>query len=609
MNEELYNHGLITNEVPPNLATEWVRNVEWLAMPTVLPTERKVVVLHRIDPGAGNFVAFNVVVTGGYTVDWGDGTSVNYASTASSYKQYDFDVVSGTPTSEGYKQVLITITPQIPANTVTFINFQQKHNLAGLSNYPQAFQDIIISLPGITGITLGSSGTSTHAYAYLERVQLIASALTSYNALFGDMIRLQSASVASSATITNTGYMFSNCVKLQSAPFVDLTAVTTATYMFAKCRYLKSLPYASITTAITNATSMFQYCDSLAAVPQITFTAASVNCTQMFQYCTNLIVAPVINWVKVNNLSNAFAYCARLTKFGGVNLPLCTTINSMFAYSGMVSPGDFTTSTLLTQADSMFYRCERLERAPEISNTVNVNTMAGMYYYCYNIKSCPVYDTANVTSMSNMFANCYSLEAAPAFNTIKVTTFSGMFANCVALSTIPMYDYQKATTISTMFNNCVGLKSIGAFNFGTTTTSGIICTSAFSCSNAFDGALEEIGTFTIPATAASVSYGSMFVNNRNLKSVNLDCAKVIATAGIGSVLSGAVNIRSVILTGLRFGAFTIGGMMDAPALVALFTSLGTATGSQTITVSGNWGWASLTAADKLIATSKGWTLA
>jgi len=43
-------------------------------------------------------------------------------------------------------------------------------------------------------------------------------------------------------------------------------------------------------------------------------------------------------------------------------------------------------------------------------------------------------------------------------------------------------------------------------------------------------------------------------------------------------------------------------------LVAIFQGLGTVTG-KTITITGNWGIAALSAADRAIATGKGWTIA
>lgn len=64
------------------------------------------------------------------------------------------------------------------------------------------------------------------------------------------------------------------------------------------------------------------------------------------------------------------------------------------------------------------------------------------------------------------------------------------------------------------------------------------------------------------------------------------------------------------MSGTTYAISYSGCKLSEAALVAIFTALGSANGgSQTITVTGTWGDAQLTAADKLIATAKGWTVA
>ena len=49
--------------------------------------------------------------------------------------------------------------------------------------------------------------------------------------------------------------------------------------------------------------------------------------------------------------------------------------------------------------------------------------------------------------------------------------------------------------------------------------------------------------------------------------------------------------------------------LSQSAIVDIFNGLGTAVGTPTITVSNNPGYAALTAAERLIATNKGFTIA
>ena len=65
------------------------------------------------------------------------------------------------------------------------------------------------------------------------------------------------------------------------------------------------------------------------------------------------------------------------------------------------------------------------------------------------------------------------------------------------------------------------------------------------------------------------------------------------------------NLKELILPSFRVGFSIANSNMDADALDAMFTSLGTANGAQTITITGNPGAATC---DTTIATGKGFTI-
>lgn len=586
MNQDLYNHGVVGTLSPNPAPVAWVRNSEWLAMPTVSPTEKKIVILFRVDPGTSNFAAFNISATGGYTVDWGDGTSNSVATGVQVNKQYDFAAVSATTTSMGYKQVLITITPTIGTNNFTSINLYVKHSGTGISGYNNGHQDVIISAPTCTTFVLGASSTAVPSFGHLERIQIIASALTSYSYIFGDFYALESYSITSSATVTNLSYMFQNCGKLQSVGSLPYSTATTTSNMFYRCKALRSLGVSTITTASTQASGMFSNCSSLVYIPPITFTVSGVNCASLFSLCTKLTNVPSINWAYVNDLSNAFSTCTALTSIPPLNLPLVTTLaNTFINCYNVLAIGDITSSSALTTLASTFSACYRLTSLPAISVTSNVNTIANMAINCFELTQVPAYDTSNVTSMGSAFQYC-SL-----------------------LSSIPVFNYTKCTNVSNMLNSCLALRKTGAIDFGTTNTNTITLSSFVQCSNSFESGIEEIGPISIPSTATSLVATNMLLNGRAIRTMSLDCTRVIAPAGITNMFSSASSLTSVILTGLKFGGITIAAALDQAALVALFTSLGTASGAQTLTVSANPGWSLLSAGDKAIATGKGWTLA
>jgi hypothetical protein len=129
-----------------------------------------------------------------------------------------------------------------------------------------------------------------------------------------------------------------------------------------------------------------------------------------------------------------------------------------------------------------------------------------------------------------------------------------MFRTCVCLFTIPLFDTSKVTNFIFTFNDATGLVSIPALSTASITTS--------------------VGSF-----------GAQLATNAHSLS---RCEMVFAQS------TGFANAN-----------------LSRTAIVEIFTNLvdRSATTSATITITGNWGVASLTAGDLLIATSKNWSVA
>jgi hypothetical protein len=78
---------------------------------------------------------------------------------------------------------------------------------------------------------------------------------------------------------------------------------------------------------------------------------------------------------------------------------------------------------------------------------------------------------------------------------------------------------------------------------------------------------------------------------------------------MGSFVASCRSLSKGRTDGIRFALSYNGCKLSRAALVDIFTGLGTADGgSQNIDVRNNYGTASLTAADKLIAEDKDWTV-
>ena len=239
-------HGLAVTP-PSGSGGAWVRPADWLALTTPDISEQKIVGLHAVLPG-NNWVAFTL--SGAYTVDWGDGTTENFAAGATAYRNLAWSSYdTSTLTTRGYRQAIITITPQSGHN-ITSWNFLVKHNQPGLANgYSTGWLDMRLCTPHVTSRTYsGSAGQVWHRM--IEKWQQIdTSAVTSAYQMFYGCSSLQSVTLDTSA-VTSTSQMFANCSSLQSVT-LDTGAVTNASYMFNGCSSLQSVVLTGLTRGVS----------------------------------------------------------------------------------------------------------------------------------------------------------------------------------------------------------------------------------------------------------------------------------------------------------------------------------------------------------------------
>ena len=219
----------------------WSRPSDWLEMPEVSDTEQKVVGLFAVYNHDSNFVALSA--SGAYTVDWGDGSpSQNFAAGIKAERNIAWGDVSGsTLTSRGYRQVLITVTPQSGQNFTAF-SLQQRHTGLPLIAVIAGWLDLIVSLPQMGVPTLGG-GTTT--LAQVERCRWISrsNVSSSFANLFSGFNSLQSLEIpATISTVISTASMFKYCHRLRSVPLFPTGSSTTFSEMFQSCYSLRDVP-------------------------------------------------------------------------------------------------------------------------------------------------------------------------------------------------------------------------------------------------------------------------------------------------------------------------------------------------------------------------------
>ena len=287
----------------------YTRPSEWMTLPTVLDTDQKFVGLHMVTVDSC-FCALSAA--GAYTVDWGDGTTQNIATGVTAYHQYDYATLTTTSTSDatitsfGYKQAIVTVTPQA-GQQLTSLNLNVKHNQTGLQLYSSGFVDVAIASPYLVGCFIGAtntSGTQSITMQDLEIVNIVTSAVLNFSFCLYGCYSLQSVDTMGMSSCTNATSMFQNCRSLQTVPLFNLAACTNANNMFSGCPSLQTVPLFNL-GACTNATGMFQSCSSLVKATcsgtkvSITYLNCMLSATQLNAIYTNLASGVVSQTITV----------------------------------------------------------------------------------------------------------------------------------------------------------------------------------------------------------------------------------------------------------------------------------------------------------------------
>ena len=233
----------------------WERPADWLPVPVPSASDQRFVGLAAVFNNGANFITVRSGVA--FKVDWGDGAGwVNYAANTTAEKNLAWsDYSSGTLTSRGYRQALVTVEAQ--SGNLTSLDLQQRHSSVPRS-VATAWLDVAVSLPSGT-LTFG--GPNVYQ-SNVERVTIVGVANTSFAAMFQFCYSLQSVPLFNTTNGTNFTNMFYGCYSLQTVPALNTAAGTDFTYMFQNCSSLQQVP-ALNTAAGTNFTAMFQYCSSL----------------------------------------------------------------------------------------------------------------------------------------------------------------------------------------------------------------------------------------------------------------------------------------------------------------------------------------------------------
>jgi surface protein len=395
----------------PNIITttsNWSRPTDWLALNAPTDNTEQFTGLLAITNDDSNYVTLNSVATGGYTVDWGDGTVTTHAAGAVAEKKYEYSAISeSTLCSRGYKQVVVKLT----GTNVTQLQTMKPHSaIASATNVLATWLEYHINLPNCTFLRFNRGAWTNGAYqSWVEKVTInkLGNQPQVCSSLFNSFYALQEVVINATTTgFTDTNYMFDSCYYLKSVPLFDTSNVTTMVNMFANCLSLETIPSFNFGSVIT--------------------------ASMAFIGCNSLNNVPALNLGNATNLYGFFQGCTNLTTIAGLTTTKCQEFSFMFT------------------------SCNTLETVP-LFDTSKATAMGNMFSSCRSLTEIPAFDTSLVTQFGNTFLACNSLKSIPLLNTVKGITFTQMFSQCQSLDELPALNLTAGTTFTNMFSGVNGI--------------------------------------------------------------------------------------------------------------------------------------------------------
>ena len=372
------------------LTDAWTRPSGWLDYDEPGADEEKLIGIAAVledAAGVSNIYSLRCTVTGGYTVDWGDGSAPeNVASNVVAEHTYDWDDldVSSEYTQNGLtvRQALVTVTPQ-GANGFSYFDLIYPYTGYTSGTYLVArWLEWTIASPTMQRCRFSYWVANYVTAIWLEHVKILCTNLDSCYYMFHSCWNLRYVDWFDTSQVTSMAAMFYSCRALEWIPELDTHLVTTMYYMFSQCWNIRELPDSFTFPVCTNFDYFTYYCPQLRRYPAHYTFPAMTDCYGMVRNCFGLLEAPDLG---------SFAFAADEFK-------------------------------------DHFYNCQSLQSLPST-----------------------VYDTSSVTDFTEAFYACYGLSALPLYDTSLVTKFYRAVYATRGISYIPAWDMRAASSLANMY--------------------------------------------------------------------------------------------------------------------------------------------------------------
>jgi hypothetical protein len=516
-----------------------------------------------------------------------------------------------------YCHALLEVTFPSNVNITSFDNaFQNCYNLRSVT-LPATMNSLTsmnlsfffcynlrsVTIPSINSLnSLSSTFQNCYQLEWVKFTSMPIVGSVSMTNTFNTCYNLQTVYFPATGTATssyNFTATFYNSKQLKNIVFPSNINVSTFSQTFYDCSSLISCIFPTSISACTNFSNTFYNCISLLKItlPTGAPTAAN-NFDNTFYSCYKLQEIIIPPGYIFSSMNSTFVNCVSLKTFTwtpGVQNSLTSLLGAFFNCALLTSITMPTSMTALTSTglNSTFSACVSLLSITLPSTLNTVTTLGSTFNSCRSLTSVTLPTSMSAcTSFSSTFTNCYLITSIILPNTVgAVTTFNSAFGQCNSLKTCILPGAAQLSLVNDiygMFAGCSDLVTLTNFDkIGSLTATPLIAGSNIT-NNRFKGgsAISFSGPLSI-----------LQLNGTNTKTDVQSVRLLNASAGQWTGSSPQINV-----------SYT---NMSTAQIVQLFTDMaaqGTQPTTKTINITSATGAAALTAADRLIVTSRNWTI-
>jgi len=487
-------------------------------------------------------------------------------------------------------------------NNLRKVTFPTSMNSAGdMQNCFNSCRSLLnVTVPSINNCSsLTQVFFNCPALEWVKFISLPTSANVNFQSLFSSCLNLQNVYFPASVnptSIFSCSSTFQSCFALKSIVFPSNMNVSNFGNCFTSCGSLVSVVLPINTPALTTMSNAFSSCHNLTSITLPTVAGLGIAFDSTFASCAKLHTINIPAGYTFTTLSSAFQSCINLKNLNwtpGVQNSL-TTLSSAFSSCSLLTSVTMPSSmTILATLTNAFNACSMLKTITFPASLNAVTTANALFTNCNSLTSVTMPTSMSLTvNFSSAFQNCTNITSIVLPNVVSPTffNFQAVFANCNSLKTVVLpgsAQLSNVSTIDTMFQNCSNLVTITNF--------------------------DKIGSLT----ATPLINGGNIIRNRFTSISFVGPYSTLLLNG-SPIITGRTDVQSVRLLNTSAGQWTGGSPqinvaytnMSTANLVQLFNDMaaqGIVT-SKGINITGAPGAAGLTALDRLIVTSKGWTI-